>query len=830
MATPTSPDVVITSGYQFPASFQAGARIYVEENVKVTFPTLLLNTGCTLILGRCSSVSLGSTNTLTLSDGCSLVMGPGSVIKVASGGKIVFGQACVANFVEGQLQLGDLRASSKKARVIFGKATLVKLGGRYPVTSTSSATFEAPAFDPKSTTQDYVELDAPATQIFDGVEVSGNWRMDRAYPQWFAPKDCSDWSGPINKAIEMKRTGMVYLQKGQYPILSSIKVTYGIELVGEVGVRGYDYKNIKDPYDDEYQDYHGTMIIGAFKGTNQSEAWKNFSYRCMILVNIAASKLPTSDSNNTAPPIKDDMWEKAYPSPSTCIRDLALHNGAKALGGGTEEVVHQLNGIYVAGGAKFENIYFGALKQAIVKSNDYADNMRILNCSFSHDYAFNGPIDTSRYMVHLSGNGDNLVFQGNHFESADEPSKALYIRGCHGGSVVDNIINGEVEIKACNGLTFANNHMEYTGNGYKGPQLRIFNSQISVCGNFFHKSNMNNIVIKGAQSGEPCSVILENNMFLCRYTKVPNLFKDKNKPPTLSQYEAVLEDLISIAQTPELLINPGAEVHMKALYRQIDGVNSITWASQVGIAIQVESYDGPITTSSWRDREARINYLSPFLSSTGCIKPGLNVENLVYTLPNTTGFSVGATDLNAPNQHLYWFAAEGFYEYYAQVVVDPFRKIVGTLNSSDYPKILPVTERKSYFSEKANSAGIRIQLVASGGLSNSGWCAWLYLYRSFRTSQNGQVTKWEIAKIPVSGAPILYDNGLAVSGYAWEELSGTPTKMENAGTGVVAVTHINDNVRCLSTQRPTTLTSTLQRGDLVYNVGTDTSWNLYVKG
>jgi hypothetical protein len=85
-------------------------------------------------------------------------------------------------------------------------------------------------------------LIAPITQIFDiNLNLTGSWIMDRAYPQWFGAKNTApnatdasyDAAPAINKAIQFKRAGEVFLPRGQYVIKDSIRVKYGIILRSE---------------------------------------------------------------------------------------------------------------------------------------------------------------------------------------------------------------------------------------------------------------------------------------------------------------------------------------------------------------------------------------------------------------------------------------------------------------------------------------------------------------------------------------------------------------------------------------------------------------------
>lgn len=72
--------------------------------------------------------------------------------------------------------------------------------------------------------------------------------MDRAYPQWFGAKnndENTDSSDAINKAIQFKRVGEVFLPRGQYYINKTINVKVGIILRGEkhIHIKTQKYKS-----------------------------------------------------------------------------------------------------------------------------------------------------------------------------------------------------------------------------------------------------------------------------------------------------------------------------------------------------------------------------------------------------------------------------------------------------------------------------------------------------------------------------------------------------------------------------------------------------------
>jgi hypothetical protein len=148
-------------------------------------------------------------------------------------------------------------------------------------------------------------LVAPIMQIFDTtVNVTGLWCMDRAYPQWFGAKAYKnnsdmqsgvDSSDAINKAINMKLTGEVFLPRGVYKVSNTVKVRCSIILTGEPGM-----------YDSS--DTDSTILVASTGGNFTNGGTDKY----FIRVNVQEG----NDSN----------WAVEYPAPGTEIKHLFFRN------------------------------------------------------------------------------------------------------------------------------------------------------------------------------------------------------------------------------------------------------------------------------------------------------------------------------------------------------------------------------------------------------------------------------------------------------------------------------------------------------------------------
>ena len=230
MSNISAPRHVITGG-TISATYPDNARIIISDNAEVSFSALTIGSGCTFVLGQFCSVTINAT--ATVGSNTQIILQPGSTLTVASGASLQLSTSCLLDITLGKLNLNGLTPLN------FGSESILRIGN---IPISGSGTISGPEFVEDYVIQKFAFLEAKCTFAFNGVDIDGNWHMDRACPQWFAAPGCEDWSEPINKAIKLKRTGEVFLQRGVYPTKHSIRVRYGIELVGESGIQGYKNK------------------------------------------------------------------------------------------------------------------------------------------------------------------------------------------------------------------------------------------------------------------------------------------------------------------------------------------------------------------------------------------------------------------------------------------------------------------------------------------------------------------------------------------------------------------------------------------------------------
>ncbi len=387
----------------------------------------------------------------------------------------------------------------------------------------------------------------------EGSEDSGNLiRVDML----------KDNSVSINTAIRLKGQGEVRLPMGKYGISHHISMPEGIQLIGAgsdidgmvMGTVLFPFVNTNADanytYKSSYEIAVSTMNenkinlsnipfplpTDGFDSSDTSLLAREFGY--MIVINIqdeisveSAGKVITYFYNVS----KNDNRHR-----STLVANIDLSYK------GDDNYNHQYKGILFEGGVEFYNVRSYGLVQFCGNAGImYSDDRVIRNCCFGlnalTDY---DTITTKLYAFDLKGLGDAMLFMGNHAASYHPKIGSLRIDSCKGGVLEGNILNSDVMINQCCGVTFNGNHCEY------GIKLDVRGSSVSICDNIFWKGAHPTIRIRRVQYPKANNrqvVTLRNNMFSF-YMK--NLSNQKEPKPhnmsTICDYDVVTDGCANI--------------------------------------------------------------------------------------------------------------------------------------------------------------------------------------------------------------------------------------------------------------------------------------------
>lgn len=648
-----------------------------------------------------------------------------------------------------------------------------------------------------------VTIEAPLSVIFGrGINATGYWICRYSSPVWFEAEEKEhhikeahkvfDFADPIDRAIEMKQTGIVFLPKGDYFISRPIKIPVGITLQGEKSNGKSGFSTVINPL--------GTRpktTKESDSDQNKLEYNKTYPYNYLFLVNC--------DYNSIQCPKPTQITE--LPVPWTAIQDLEIKNAF--------EVNTKCRCIYACGGAMFKNIGWGDFIQALAYSMNYADGKAIIECNagFSENFKYTIQSDEANelrnfYLFDMGGLGDSVLFMHNHI--AEHPlGKALFINMCGGGSFQGNIINSDVYILGSKSVSFTDNHIE------GGAQILIEDSIVATKSNFIYKGTRPSIVIRknkylnpdGTETINPyCPIVtMVNDQFLF-YTRPAspkeNEEQSNNKDFGTNDWPLRRQRLESISEY-DIDIDPNTTLSLINVFRY-DIANAFDELFPFGILIT--SPDGPV--NEFNNHSYFCSQQSTIMSHY-LVRADYKADNL--NIPSC--FIYGDSNGNPLQQIIIpWFAPSGSYKYSYVIEWDPNRIIVGMGNNNEVIRNMGT----AIFS----GVGQHGLLLRPSSELISSYNFQIRLYREY-TGPNGE-KKMETVAVPVCGSMVMYDNGFSIAGYRWKTLDNlivasiiTP-KYE-------VYRYASGHVEAFANSLPTS-TIGWSKGDIIYNVGDSTGW------
>lgn len=703
-------------------------------------------------------------------------------------------------------------------------------------------------------------LKAGPEQIFgDSMEVTGPWITERSYPQWFDQlagkqkgvhafrgdreyyKHLHDCSAAINKAIIFKGVGEVFLPQGNYYISHPIKLPIGITLAGET------YRNMSAGTQDEelfkiWNDRGwfdmdcacvGSVIIPFIENLGYNEKdfiATNYSTpfdRGIFRINLEEDK-KNGDKDNA-----DDDWIASFPLNVSAMKDLAIFNilytnkenfGNIAVKNHIE--IARKECCVIAGGYTFQNVKWYNFPMAIKWTDHYTDLRKITDCSIQLHPNIRNAIDSLKdgkrecmYMITIPFLGDALQITHSSTDAGSfNPEeqrffKGIYVRSCHGGSISDCIINMDVVLRGCIGVTFRNNHME------NGAQILIQESVVEVTGNHFEKGSRASLLFEVPESRnmendrspvDESNVIISGNYFMTYTLRSDASEQTAQRTPIkkVSPYDIVFDKKFGGV----------FNVRLTANYRYSH--NELGSLQPTGIMLGLVDYSsGEPAVTPFEE----FNKYSYFLSDECQIHEGFKLDfyrefnkipqigegcfmnNGGVPFVNDSAFSrdqtvhdssqsdndvnpgTGMSDDIAPNP----FKED--YTYYAQPFLDAQRGITGVRQN--------FTANQDDSVDNQHGTGMLIRLT--GALS-----AVPCMLRLFKIVTN---TKAENAvfyvDIPMVGGDSLYDNGYSVNCYPWikvpeanisnpeDYIKDTLSITSSVQTGIKRVSFMGDNVK-----------------------------------
>lgn len=684
----------------------------------------------------------------------------------------------------------------------YGDETLVFEGGKF-INNTSS---------PITLTGNNTKIIASPYQIFVGeFNFEGTWVTDRAYPQWFGAVTYQDIhtaassgaissTDAINKAIKFKQGGEVFCPKGVYLITNTPN--------SDIFVKNDDTNNSKtNLYDLVYAGINmttGINLVGEY-GNLVGTQDKNKDNRTVFVVKFDTNKIATYypenpsnfamliNINQIAQIDEQPQWKQQYSPQGHSVRNIFFWNSTPMYGD------RLLRGVLCGCGATFDCNTWSGFSQGVKYTNNYIDDKKIVNCTFNLNYASQA-IDESKqlYAFDMGSLGDAMLFEHNQINEGYH-NKGIRVNNCGGACINANVINADVLICNCKGITFSANHLE------QGRQLKIESSNVTSSNNYFWRRSNPAIAIIGTKYKDKSVVTSNGDNFIFYDSIVYKNDKIKRELP----YCAICEYDIAIDEFSVL--------NLSNAYRLWNGGGfgkMYTCGIKMCKIIDTENPDYSEYSGNIQPFDT-FNSHSYALSQSCTIRAGHEIGS---------GFSIATFD---PKNNFYymsnagvvWDYTTGYYTYDCQIVLDASRGLLLTKAGQTLIRMNNYGIGNTVHNIK-DSNGILLILGRSGLNFN------LRLIRKrYNDSTCTQVAETHFIDIPICGNVNIYDNGVSISGFKWEKADNNP--VINGNAGITSVTFNGNNVVCYSSSDISQGIG-WRTGDVIVNTGSQSTWVMKV--
>lgn len=646
---------------------------------------------------------------------------------------------------------------------------------------------------------DFAQIEAPLVEIFGSkVKVEGDWLNDRVYPQWFgavAYKSCGEAlaassvcsADAIERAVRMAVYGEVFIPRGYYRIARTIKLPFGVNIRGASSVE-WDYDGVTK---------YGTVLVSAFdyeglksrlQGVDDNcESCKENNYLIEINVQwVVIVENPEDDA---------EKWKKIivprseieYTTRETSIKNLRLRNSSlpllKDIG---REQAYLMYGILSGASLNMDGVTFQHFGQALRFTDNYIDNKCVVNCTMSEywdAYMLNQDEAHKPYAFNMGFLGDALMFAHNGVSGF--VNKGLLVNNCGGAMICDNIITAESKIHQSKAVDFSSNHLE------RGTILKIEDSEVTMHSNYFWLGQEPVVQISGADGSV---VSMDGDAFR---------FYDSAFYMSQSDFEKTKDDNGAAYRiNADIALDRQSKLNLSNVYRYWGGEG---FSSMLTCGVHVCEWMDDGSFGEVLDVFKRFSYaLSRNCQISTGFKANMHFEEsglMDVPDPRPHGmlnagvawvlmYDTGETD-NEGNKK--YEKDVGTYTYECQLLLDSKRGIGWTYDDKQTMRNLPiwngdgfvdeVTVRDefsvSYIDDKQEKTrsvvkGVLIALPCVYGV-----------VRIKRMKSTGADCRY--VDVPVCGAKFLYDNGVSVCGFPWQDYTHNDEITLNKGVDSVEI-------------------------------------------
>lgn len=651
---------------------------------------------------------------------------------------------------------------------------------------------------------DFAQIEAPLVEIFSStVKIDGDWLNDRVYPQWFgavAYKSCGEASAAssvcsadaIERAAKMAVSGEVFIPRGYYRIARTIKLQFGVNICGASSI-DREYNGVTK---------YGTVLVSAFdyeglksrlqEVDDNCESCKENNY--LIEINVQWVE------------IKDEMLNKKiivprseieYTTRETSIKNLRLRNSSlpllKDIG---REQAYLMYGILSGASLNMDGVTFQHFGQALRFTDNYIDNKCVVNCTMSEywdAYMLNQDEAHKPYAFNMGFLGDALMFVHNGVSGY--ANKGLLVNNCGGAMICDNIITAESKIRQSKAVDFSSNHLE------RGTILKIEDSEVTMRSNYFWLGQEPVVQISGADGSV---VSMDGDAFR---------FYDSAFYMSQSDFEKTKDDNGAAYRiNADIALDRQSKLNLSNVYRYWGGEG---FSSMLTCGVHVCEWMDDGSFGEVLDVFKRFSYA---LSRNCQISTGFKAnmhfeEGGLMDVPDPRPYGM----LNAG---VAWVGDTDVYNYECQLIIDRVRSIGWTADGYGMQK-LQIWNGESFVDNVMVNDEIKVDYtdeddnqIKTRDVVKGVLLVIPPIYGIIRITRRGAGGSLEYVDVPVCGAKFLYDNGVSVCGFPWQDYTRADEITLNKGVDSVEISASRAKLFVKQT-----MLENLNTDDIVYVVG-----------
>lgn len=651
---------------------------------------------------------------------------------------------------------------------------------------------------------DFAQIEAPLVEIFSStVKIDGDWLNDRVYPQWFgavAYKSCGEASAAssvcsadaIERAAKMAVSGEVFIPRGYYRIARTIKLQFGVNICGASSI-DREYNGVTK---------YGTVLVSAFdyeglksrlqKVDDNCESCKENNY--LIEINVQWVEIEDEMLNKK---IIVPRSEIEYTTRETSIKNLRLRNSSqpllKDIG---REQAYLMYGILSGASLNMDGVTFQHFGQALRFTDNYIDNKCVVNCTMSEywdAYMLNQDEAHKPYAFNMGFLGDALMFAHNGVSGF--VNKGLLVNNCGGAMICDNIITAESKIRQSKAVDFSSNHLE------RGTILKIEDSEVTMRSNYFWLGQEPVVQISGADGSV---VSMDGDAFR---------FYDSAFYMSQSDFEKTKDDNGAAYRiNADIALDRQSKLNLSNVYRYWGGEG---FSSMLTCGVHVCEWMDDGSFGEVLDVFKRFSYA---LSRNCQISTGFKAnmhfeEGGLMDVPDPRPYGM----LNAG---VAWVGDTDVYNYECQLIIDRVRSIGWTADGYGMQK-LQIWNGESFVDNVMVNDEIKVDYtdeddnqIKTRDVVKGVLLVIPPIYGIIRITRRGAGGSLEYVDVPVCGAKFLYDNGVSVCGFPWQDYTRADEITLNKGVDSVEISASRAKLFVKQT-----MLENLNTDDIVYVVG-----------